>query len=219
MITWATQFKNIIKLNKDEKTLTPNATVTFCRPPTLANHLLNYKEVCRPDNKKQKGGRSKGCGRCGLCGNWGELQNMTKETNTIKRKDGKEFSLKQDLNCKNYGIYVAECKKCQEHYVGQTKQTFSRRWNLHRHNWNKMLNANKDNREKKEEETDEQALFLHYVKKHKNELQSGLKLTKAYSVIFAQEPKYRDLDISENSWIGKLRSKINIAKTFLPKYR
>ena len=34
------------------------------------------------------------------------------------------LNLKQKLNCKNYEIYVAECKNCNMQYVGQTKNKF-----------------------------------------------------------------------------------------------
>ena len=84
---------------------------------------------------------------------------------------------------------------------------------------------NKDNMEQKEktnktfELKDEQALFTHYVKNHSEETKKNLKLSDAYEIIFIEEPQYKNLDITENYWIGKLRSKINIARTYLPKYK
>ena len=231
MITWATQFKNIIKLNEKERELAPNTIITFCKPQTLANHLLNYKEVCQGHTIENKIGSSKSCNHCGLCGNWGILKNMVVETDFVTTKDGKKFRIKKDINCKNYGVYAAKCKICKEYYVGQTKTSFSKRWNLHRHTWNKMINNNKksllkDNKEQKEENNkdkfefkDEQALFVHYVKNHAEVIKNNLELSDAYELIFIEEPKYRNLDICENYWIGKLKSKINIARTFLPKYK
>ena len=94
-----------------------------------------------------------------------------------------------------------------------------------------MINNNKksllkDNKEQKEENNkdkfefkDEQALFVHYVKNHAEVIKNNLELSDAYELIFIEEPKYRNLDICENYWIGKLKSKINIARTFLPKYK
>ena len=228
MITWTTQFKNIIKLNKNERELAPNSLITFCKPQTLANHLLNYKEVCQGDRPAKKTGSSRKCNHCGLCGNWGKLNNMVLETEYITLKDGKKYQLKKDLTCKNYGIYAAKCKICNEYYVGQTKTPFSERWNHHRYIWKKMVNTdtmNKDNMEQKEktnktfELKDEQALFTHYVKNHSDETKKNLKLSDAYEIIFIEEPQYKNLDITENYWIGKLRSKINIARTYLPKYK
>ena len=45
----------------------------------------------------------------------------------ISHSNSKKFSLKQPLTCKNYGIYVAECKFCKMQYVGQAKNKFSTR--------------------------------------------------------------------------------------------
>ena len=66
---------------------------------------------------------------------------------------------------------------------------------------------------------DEQALFYHFIKKHNNIITNNLKLTNAYEIIFLEKPQYTDLDIRENFWIGKLKSRINIARTIAPKYR
>ena len=44
VITWATQFKDLIKLNKQDKELAPKSVISFCKPPTLGNYLLNYKK-------------------------------------------------------------------------------------------------------------------------------------------------------------------------------
>ena len=69
------------------------------------------------------------------------------------------------------------------------------------------------------EQKDKQALFIHYKKYHKNILENGLQLSDAYNVFFIEKPNYDKLDIQENYWIGKFNAKINIAKTFLPKYK
>ena len=200
--------------------MAPNAIITFCKPQTLANHLLNYKEVCKGEEAKNKTGSSKKCNHCGLCGNWGNLNNMVLETEIITLKDGKKYYLKKDLNCKNYGIYAAKCNICKEYYVGQTKNSFSKRWNLHRHNWNKMINSDTQENNKKEIELkDEQALFIHYAKNHPEKIKNNIRISDAYGIIFIEEPKYNNLDIAENYWIGKTRSKINISRTYLPKFK
>ena len=85
---------------------------------------------------------------------------------------------------------------------------------MNQDNWNKKKEINK-----KFELKDEQALFTHYVKNHLDEAKKNLRLSDAYEIIFIEEPKYKNLDITENYWIGKLRCKINIAKTYLPKYK
>ena len=40
------------------------------------------------------------------------------------RKTNRLVQLNQPLNCKNYGIYVANCVNCNAQYVGQTKINF-----------------------------------------------------------------------------------------------
>ena len=42
----------------------------------------------------------------------------------ISHSNSKKFNLKEHLTCKNYGIYVAECKFCKMQYLGQTKINF-----------------------------------------------------------------------------------------------
>ena len=50
----------------------------------------------------------------------------------------KTFGLNQSLTCADFGIYVATCVTCQEQYVGQTSNKFSKRWSAHRSDWNKQ---------------------------------------------------------------------------------
>ena len=168
-IVWATQFKNIMKLSNKEKDLAPQATITYCKPSTLGNALKNYKQISRNDKTNTNYGTKK-CKRCGLCGHHGNLKNMVLETDHIIH-NGKKIHLKQNLNCKSYGIYAARCKKCSDFYVGQTKNYFSQRWNTHRCNWKKMIKGNywekTELSDKNERKKDTQALFLHYSRKHK----------------------------------------------------
>ena len=154
---------------------------------------------------------------------------MVLETNNIKLRNGNTIRLNQQLNCKDYGIYGGQCKICREVYVGQSRNKFSERWNSHRYNWNLMTNNTKtdkiteDTKNNKSiknwEQKDKQALFIHYKKFHKNILENGLSLSDAYNVFFIEKPNYDKLDLQENYWIGKFNAKINIAKTFLPKYK
>ena len=156
---------------------------------------------------------------------------MVLETNTIKLKNGNIMKLNHGLNCKDYGIYGARCKICQDIYIGQTKNNFSKRWNSHRYNWNLMTNNTKINDKRLEDCTnnkkptnnwemkDKQALYIHYTKFHKSNIEHGLNLSDAYEVFFIEKPKYEKLDIQENYYIGKFNAKINISKTFLPKYK
>ena len=147
---------------------------------------------------------------------------MIIKTNELKTKEGRTFKLKQRLTCKDYGIYVAQCKVCNETYVGQTATSFSTRWNGHRSTWKRLkLSCNKEKKNKivkdncNEKETkpisDEQALFEHYQKNHENEIKKmTMELPNAYNVIFVEKPSKYNLDTAEKFWIAKLKSKINI---------
>ena len=214
-ITWATKFKSLIRLNPTEKKLFQNTQIAYARPPTIGSLLINYRKITQA-TKEIKKGESKQCKKCGLCGNYGNLKNMVWETKKIKTKNEK-ITLKQNLNCKDNGIYGAKCKICDDFYVGQTVTKFSTRWNGHRKAWDNMSKNNKKI-QTKTNESDEQALYLHYIKEHKNML-TDLKLWDAYSVVFLERPPNNDLDMAESSWISKLNAGINLAKTCLPRIR
>ena len=59
---------------------------------------------------------------------------MVDENNFIKTKENRRIDIKSKLNCKNYGIYSAQCLKYKDIYVGQTKNGFDLRWNSHQTN-------------------------------------------------------------------------------------
>ena len=217
-LTWATQFKNILRLGKKERVLAPKASITYSRPPTLKNKLTKFKQIAMGETTSRKQTGTYSCGQCGLCGNYGVLENMVMTTNTIPVKRGKVIQLKATLNCKDHGIYAARCRNCSEFYVGQTKNSFATRWSSHRHNWNKM-------REKgnvvlqDEREREQNALFLHYVECHRPVEQGLPKISDAYRVIFLERPRPTNLDIRESFWVNKLDASINIMKTILPRYQ
>ncbi len=229
-IMWTTQFKNLLRLDRKEKKLAPNAAVGYCRPPTLGAHLLKYKNISRGqmEAKNKKNGGSRKCGRCGLCGGRKGFKNMVWETDRVELQKGGTIQLRKELDCGDYGIYGAQCKCCGEFYVGQTKNAFSRRWNSHRLVWRKMMKRRAEEGLGKEEERrelvndkrgDEQALFKHYEKKHGNILNRKNEISEAYRVVFLEKPGYGELDIKENYWIGRTGATINVAKTIAPKYR
>ena len=67
---------------------------------------------------------------------------------------------------------------------------------------------------------DTKALVIHYKDKHSNNKITRQKdIAEAYKVTFLEKPKKVNLDTAENHWISKLDAKINIMKTFLPKYK
>ena len=126
--TWITKFKSLLKLSPKEKELSPNTCITYKRPCTLQGLLTNYKKISRGIEIKQNGLSSR-CGKCSLCGGLEKFKNknMVNETNKTTTKDGKIIWIKEQLNCRNYGIYEANCRICMKSYVGQTKTTFTKR--------------------------------------------------------------------------------------------
>lgn len=223
MQVWSTSLKGIISLNKKEKDLIPNAQIVYARPPTLANMITNYKQftIKETKNKTTTKTGSRKCGKCGLCGNFGKLENMVKEGNTIERKDGKRFRIEESLNCKDHGIYVAKCKICQEVYVGQTINKFSVRWNGHRAEWKEMMTKKEGAR--REKSGDGYALYLHYKTQHRGIMdkieRNGMEMWRAYEVMFVERKEGTALNTAENFWISKLKAKINISRTYLPYYK
>ena len=171
MIPWATNFKSILRLNKEEQNLKKTAMITYTRPPTISKLVTNYKNISKNQDKNQnnKCGSSKPCGKCALCGNFKNYTNMVKTTNIIKSKEGKTYKLIQQLDCKSYGVYVAQCEVCGECYVGQTITPFHLRWNQHRATWKKMTKL-QNYKVDKDNNDDEVALFHHYKENHKDDL-------------------------------------------------
>ena len=223
MSVWATTLKGIIKLNKKEKSIMPNAQIVYARPPTIQTMITNYKTLSK-ENDKQTTVGSKKCGRCGLCGNHGRLKNMVEECGDIETKDGHRIKIKQSVNCKDSGIYVARCLICKEMYVGQSSQKFSERWNGHRAAWRELIAKGRVKCRDGIEYNDGCALFLHYMRYHQELVwgqknQGIMELSDGYEVVFVEKAADTRLDTSESFWITRLNSSININKTFLPKIK
>ena len=180
--------------------------VTYRRPQTLSQSLTKYRKIAH--NVEEECAQSRPCGRCSLCGNFGKYTtNMVNTTRTIKAKSGKTYTLRKSLTCADAGIYVAACRTCGEHYVGQTITSFSTRWNTHRKLWNE--GATNDG--------DRTALLTHYNTVHGG---SGAQLAEAFSVTFVEKAlNPTGVDSSESNWINRLEATININKTALPRYR
>ena len=204
---WTTFFPSLLKLNKKEKMLAPNVGVVYRRSKTLGQSLTNYKHLARTQDAPTDG-TSEACEHCSLCGHHGKHKTMIHKTNVVKSKTGRTFKIKQKINCKDSGIYVATCTKCEEQYVGQTGTTFTKRWNEHRSRWKKKVVENDD----------KAALLTHYAKAHANDM--TIELHQAFYVTFAEKPRdLQFLDVLESRWINRLNAKINICKTVLPKFR
>ena len=203
-LVWATQFPKLLKLSHKEKELNPKAMITFKRPITLAGLLTNYRTIAHgiPSDTG-----SRPCNHCALCGHYGKKR-MVNNAKTITSSSGKVFHIKQNLTCKDFGVYVATCKLCPSQYVGQTVKSFSTRWSGHRAVWKNGCS----------DVDDRAALRIHYIKNHPNVV--NLDLADAFEVTFVDKPKHPvNLDIVESSWISRLHANININRTPLPMYR
>ena len=132
---------------------------------------------------------------------------MIDENSYIKTNENRIVNIKPKLNCKNYGIYSAQCIICKEIYVGQTKNSFNLRWNAHRNNWKKFQRNSK-----LVGKGDESALFKHYFENHHNEIEN-IRLDNAYKIMFLEQPEFKNLDYKESLWIKSLNAKINLNKT------
>ena len=78
-----------------------------------------------------------------------------------------------------------------------------------------MMTANKKNQKEINREVgDETALYNHFYFNHSNKTE--MNFSDAYKVIFLENPQKENLDVSENFWIRKLNSTINVNRTFLP---
>ena len=97
--------------------------------------------------------------------------------------------------------------------------SFSTRWNAYRAKWKKLVtNRNSNsNQEQKNDLNEDQALFEHYKTNHPRTLvEINYELSKAYKIIFIEKPRKDNLDVAENYWIAKLKSKINIKRSNFP---
>ena len=108
-------------------------------PPTLATKLMNYTQLSQILLNTDNPGSYPFHTRVEnvLYVKTLKIKNIVKTVGSIiSHSNSKKFKLKQHLTCKNYGIYVAECKFCKMQYLGQTKNKFSTQWNNHCSFWN-----------------------------------------------------------------------------------
>nr|CAB3263342.1 uncharacterized protein LOC108950821 [Phallusia mammillata] len=150
---------------------------------------------------KQAGGYSRPCGKCALCGGRKGFKAMVASASCITTPSNHSIPLRQQLTCKNYGIYVATCTTCKEQYVGQTKNHFSTRWNSHRSTWRTgdLTDA----------KGDKMALAKHYIINHPYPEKNKPDISSCFMVTFVEEPPMSRLDICEDKWLNDLRASIN----------
>ena len=104
----ATFFPHLLTLTQKEK-LNPKAMITYKRPVTIGQKLIN-KDLALNRTEKQIKGGLRPCKRCALCGYYGKNNNpMAPNVSQFMTKN-KTFPLNQNLTCTNYGIYVVNLR-------------------------------------------------------------------------------------------------------------
>ena len=222
-LTWTTRFKSLLRLTKREKELLPRTQIVYTRPSTIKSQLVNYKNIA---TEEVKTGKSRPCKKCAICGNHGKykkIHNMVEETDFFKTRHGKVINIRKNLDCSGYGVYAAKCVQCKEIYIGQTVTSFSKRWTHHRRMWNTSVANYSPNQQQQEEckyNPDENALFKHFVKDHREIITKDLEIYNSFTITFIDQPRNKkDLDTLESYYIGATDAKINIAKTCLPRIK
>ena len=156
------------------------------------------------------------CNKCALCANHEKHLSMVPHTDCISNKNGKKIMLNQNLNCMNFRIDAAQCRKCTEIYVGQTKNGFSVRWTSHRNFWKSNIINNSH--------PDQAALLKHFLNHHTAFMQEQTNplISDCFVVIFLQEPHdVCELDFLEStvdglaSFMQKLISIIPCCRNFV----
>ena len=108
LLVWASGFPHLLKLSQRERSLQPQAMITYKRPPALRDYLTNYKRIANDQHATPEGGSSAPCGHCALCVNYGKHHSMIEKEDYLCTPTGR-IKLTQRLSCANYGIYVATC--------------------------------------------------------------------------------------------------------------
>ena len=100
--------------------------LAYKRPQTFGNFVTCYKTLSFGPHESKDGGISGPCGKCAICGNHGSQNSMVPLVKYISTPNVERHLIPKS-NCKDYGIYAACCKNCDNYYVGQTIKTFSQR--------------------------------------------------------------------------------------------
>ena len=220
ILTCATSHPKLLKLSERQHELKSTAVVTFKKPANLSTHLIHFRKLCHKRGSSDNAPEHRpACGKCLLYGSWGNhTVNMVYELTFIENKStNKQFSIKNNLNCRNYGIYAAVCNHCPAIYVGQTVTSFKDRWNKHRNDWKKnWSNRNVDDR------NDQAALLKHYITCHPDQLQLCRDISSAWKVAFMEEPSSHLIDLRETHWRDLLEDRthiVNIQKMVWPRVK
>jgi len=117
-------------------------------------------------------------------------------------------ALNQNPTCARYAIYVATCAICNQQYVAQTVNKFSKRWSAHRRAWNKL-----DEREN----NDQMTLLRHCTVFHG--IINKPSIHDFCTVTFVEQPSFDSPDTCEDKWLHTLNAQTNIQNMSLERVK
>ena len=173
----------------------------------MGNFVAYYKKLSFGSHEGKDGGISGLCGKCALCDNHFSPNCLVSLIKHIRIPNGVR-PLTQKLNRKDYGIYAACRKNCDNYCVGQTMTSFSQRWTKHRILWNKFHYS---------ENNDNSALLRHYNKHHKKIFNDKPDIAQCFFAIFIIKPEFENLNFYKAKRLRIIDAKMNINKMILPR--
>ena len=216
-IVWATSVPTLIKIDdKYQQLLNGSAQIktVYKRPPQLRTKIkaFHYNKILNPSRNDAEGaGKSSPCGNCKCCGSYGAVTSMVKESAVAYSTTKETVNLKQQLTCKDAGIYQLRCKACIANnvskigtYVGMTCTSFNKRMSGHRTDFKTNIRIDPKN-------ADRYALARHYKEKHANMALPTFE--EAFELIFLEQPaNMSEIRLSEDTWANKLKANLNVQK-------
>ena len=113
-IVLVTQFPKLLRSSQMEKRLQSSIMLAYKRLQTLGNFVTCYEKISLGPLEGKDGGISGPCVKCALCGNHGSHNSMVPLMKRIRPPNGVR-PLTPKINCKDYGIYAACCKNCDNY--------------------------------------------------------------------------------------------------------
>ena len=218
-IVWATSVPSLIKIDdKYQQLLQGDAKIkaVYKRPAQLRTKIpaFHYNKILNPSKNDAEGaGKSSPCGNCKCCGTHGGVISMVPDSAVAYTTNNKTVNLKQQLTCKDAGIYQLRCKTCIANnasktgtYVGMTKVSFNKRMSGHRSEFKANIVIKIDPKN-----ADRYALARHY--KHAHSEMALPTFEEAFELIFLEKPaNMSEIRMSEDTWANKLKANLNVQK-------
>ena len=101
--------------------------VAYKRPPNIKDKIIRAKIPDPPPQRlKRKLNGMKKCNKCPICP-YVKIGQVVKAS-----KSNYSFEINTEVNCQTKNlIYILECKKCSEQYIGETNRTLQERFSEH----------------------------------------------------------------------------------------